>query len=176
MISISNCPLLFSSRILDTFWPWGTHLLVFFFFFCLFILFMGFLRQQYWSELPFIPPVIHVLWELFTMTHPPWVALHGMAHTLGLARWYSGRESTCQLRRCKRHGFSLCVRKIPWSRKWQPVPVLLPGKFCEQRSLVGYSPWVRKDLDTAGRLSTHTLQEYFLFFLQGKPCCGEGLP
>ena len=25
-------------------------------------------------------------------------------------------------------------------RKWQPTPVLLPGKFHEQRSLVGYSP------------------------------------
>ena len=25
--------------------------------------------------------------------------------------------------------------KIPWSRKWQPTPVLLPGKFQGQRSL-----------------------------------------
>ena len=33
------------------------------------------------------------------------------------------------------------VRKIPWSRKWQPTPVVLPGKFHEQKSLTGYSPW-----------------------------------
>ena len=32
------------------------------------------------------------------------------------------------------------VRKIPWRRKWQPTPVLLPGKFHGWRSLVGYSP------------------------------------
>ena len=28
-----------------------------------------------------------------------------------------------------------------WRRKWQPTPVLLPGKFHGRRSLVGYSPW-----------------------------------
>ena len=30
----------------------------------------------------------------------------------------------------------------------------LPGKFHEQRSLVGYSPWGRKESDTTERLST----------------------
>ena len=49
--------------------------------FCLFILFMGFLRQEYWSVLPFPSPVEHVLWELSTMTCPSWVALHGMARS-----------------------------------------------------------------------------------------------
>ena len=34
-----------------------------------------------------------------------------------------------------------------WRRKWQPTPVLLPGKFHGLRSLVGYSPWGRKELD-----------------------------
>ena len=29
-----------------------------------------------------------------------------------------------------------------WSRKRQPTPVFLPGKFHEQRSLAGCSPWV----------------------------------
>ena len=28
-----------------------------------------------------------------------------------------------------------------WSRKWQPTPVFLPGKFHGERSLVGCSPW-----------------------------------
>ena len=31
--------------------------------------------------------------------------------------------------------------------KWQPTPVLLLGKFHGLRSLVGYSPWGRKELD-----------------------------
>ena len=37
-------------------------------------------------------------------------------------------------------------------RKWQPPPVLLPGKFHGRRSLVGYSLWGRKELDTIERL------------------------
>ena len=50
--------------------------------FCLFILFMGFSRQEYWSDLPFLSPVDHILSELSTMICPSWVALHGMAHSL----------------------------------------------------------------------------------------------
>ena len=49
--------------------------------FCLFILFMGFSRQKYWSGLPFPSPVDHILSELSTMTCPFWVALHSMAHS-----------------------------------------------------------------------------------------------
>ena len=40
------------------------------------------------------------------------------------------------------------VGKIPWRRKWQPTPVLLPGKSHGQKSLIGYSPWGRKESDT----------------------------
>ena len=29
-----------------------------------------------------------------------------------------------------------------------PLPVLLPGEFQGQKSLVGYSPWDREELDT----------------------------
>ena len=43
--------------------------------FCLFILFMGFSRQEYWSGLSFPSPVDHILSELSTMTCPSWVAL-----------------------------------------------------------------------------------------------------
>ena len=32
--------------------------------------------------------------------------------------------------------------------KWQPTPVFLPGKFHEQKSLVGYSPWGHKESET----------------------------
>ena len=46
--------------------------------------------------------------------------------------------------------------KIPWRRKWQPTPVFLPGESHGQRSLAGYSPQGRKELDTTERLHTHT--------------------
>ena len=49
------------------------------------------------------------------------------------------------------------VRKIPWRRAWQATPVFLPGEFHGQRSLVGYSPWGRTELDTLKQLSMHTL-------------------
>ena len=35
---------------------------------------------------------------------------------------------------------------------WQPTPVFLPGEFCGRRSLVGYSPRGRKELDTTDQL------------------------
>ena len=38
---------------------------------------------------------------------------------------------------------------------WQPTPVFLPGESHGQRSLVGYSPRGRKELDTTERLHTH---------------------
>ena len=33
-------------------------------------------------------------------------------------------------------------------RKWLPFSVFLPGEFHGERSLVGYSPWGRKESDT----------------------------
>ena len=67
--------------------------------------------------------------------------------------WLSGKASTCQCRRCKGCGFDPWVRKIPWSKKWQPTPVFLPGKFHGQRSLSGYSPWGHKELDPTEQLT-----------------------
>ena len=43
--------------------------------------------------------------------------------------------------------FDPWVRKVPWRRQWQPAPVLLPGESYGQRSLAGYSPCGRKELD-----------------------------
>ena len=42
-----------------------------------------------------------------------------------LPRWCSAKECCLQ---CKRSGFNPWVGKIPWSRKWQPIPVFLPGE------------------------------------------------
>ena len=39
-----------------------------------------------------------------------------------------------QCRRCKRFSFDPWVGTIPWSRKWLPTPVFLPGESQGQRS------------------------------------------
>ena len=49
-------------------------------------------------------------------------------------------------------------------RKWQPTPVLLPGKSHGWRRLVGCSPWGLEELDTTQRLHFHFLVS----------CTGEG--
>ena len=51
-----------------------------------------------------------------------------------------------------------------WRRKRQPTPMFLPGESHGRRSLVGCSPWGRKELDKTGRLHFH-------FSLS---CIGEG--
>ena len=61
--------------------------------------------------------------------------------------------------RRKRCRFDPWVGKILWSRKWQPTPVFLPGKFHGQKSLVGYSPWGCKELD----ITEHTCRQLNYF-------------
>ena len=65
-----------------------------------------------------------------------------------LPKWLNGKESACQSRSHRRHGFGTSAGKIPWRRKWQPTPVFLPGESHGWRSLVGYSPWGHKKSDT----------------------------
>ena len=56
-----------------------------------------------------------------------WAAVHGIA------------QSWTQLKRLSMHA---CMQ---WRRKWQPIPVFLPGEFQGQRSLVGCCLWVGHD-------------------------------
>ena len=75
----------------------------------------------------------------------------------------------CQWRvhlQCRRPGFNPWVGKIPWRRKWQPTPVLLPGKSHGQRSLAGYSPWGHKESDTIERLTLSLFTFFFIAFLR----------
>ena len=53
---------LISSSLLGTYWPGDIFSILSF---CLFILFMGFPRQEYWSSLPFPSPVDHILSSTF---------------------------------------------------------------------------------------------------------------
>ena len=51
------------------------------------------------------------------------------------------------------------VKKISWSRKWQPTPVFSPGESLGQRRLAGFSLWGSKELDmTAAVAAAKSLQ------------------
>ena len=69
-----------------------------------------------------------------------------------------------------RPGFNPWVGKISWRRKRQPTPVFLPGKSHGQRSLVGYSPWGRKELDTTERLH-FSLSVYLKIMFNSSASC-----
>ena len=66
-------------------------------------------------------------------------------NNLGFPGGSDGKELASQ---CGRPGFDPWVGKIPWRRKWEPTPVLLPGESHGQRSLAGDSPWSHKMLYT----------------------------
>ena len=70
----------------------------------------------------------------------PEVCLLLPASLLELPWWLGGEETTC----FRRRGVNPWVQNIPWRRKWQPVPVLLPEESHGQRSPLGYSPWGHK--------------------------------
>ena len=62
-------------------------------------------------------PLGLITWNVGSATHwkLPW--------------WLRGKEPTCQ---CRRHEFDLGVGKIPYRRKWQPIPIFLPGKLMDR--------------------------------------------
>ena len=76
----------------------------------------------------------HIYFYIYMYTH---------THTYGLPRWFSGKEPACQ---CTRHGLNPWVRKIPWRRKWQSIPVFLPRKSHGQRGLAWDHKRVSYDL------------------------------
>ena len=81
---------------------------------------------------------------------------------MGFPGGSDSKESTCL---CRRPRFDPWVGKIPWRREWQPTLVFLPGECHGQRSLAGYSPWGRGELD-----ATFT----FTFLLGTKICISFG--
>ena len=89
---------------------------------------VGFSRQEYWSRLPFPFPE--------DLPNP-------------------GIEPTSPA--CNTGGLGLIPGsgRFPWRRKWQPTPVFLHGESHGQRSLVGYSPWGRKELNMTQQLNNN---------------------
>ena len=63
----------------------------------------------------------------------------------------------------------LLLASYSFLRQGQPTPALLPGKFHGLRSLVGYSPWGRKESDTTEQLHFHySFLEYRSFASLGR--------
>ena len=60
--------------------------------------------------------------------------------SVGLPRWLSGKNLSAKQ--------ETQVRFVGWEdplgRKWEPIPVFLPGKSHGQRSFAGYSSWSHK--------------------------------
>ena len=98
---------------------------------------------------------------------------------LGLPRWPSGEEPTCQCRRGKRHRFNPGAGKIPWSRNWQPAPVFLPGKFRGKFRLQSMGSQ-RAQHSTHTRTHTHIKTfkscplEFYVGEFKGRHCFLEG--
>ena len=130
---------------------------------------MGFPRQEYRSGLSFpspedlTDPGIKLLSPALALNHlgSLGIDLINLLTTKGASQGHSGKVSACQCRRHKHkwRGFHPWVGKIPWSRQWQPTPVLLPGESHGQGSLAGYSPWGHKESDTTEWLSIHWQQK-----------------
>ena len=74
-----------------------------------------------------------LLWEC-KLVQPLWKTVWGFLKKLKIELpCDAGLRTVCQCRRPKRHGFHPWIRKIPWRREWQPIPVFLPGKSHGQR-------------------------------------------
>ena len=94
------------------------------------------------------------LWEL-VMDREAWLAaVHRV--TKSQTRLSDRTERNKRPIYRKLPGLNSWVGKIPWRRKWLPIPIFLPGEFHGQRSLAGYSPRSFKELDIIEWLNTHT--------------------
>ena len=83
-------------------------------------------------------------WEFSESQSSPGIS-YIMVSYLGLPRWLSGKESTCQ---CKSHGFYPWVRKIPWRRKRQLHSSSLALRIPWTEEPGGLQSMGRKELDT----------------------------
>ena len=95
----------------------------------------------------------------------------------------AGKTPVYQRRRHKRCRLDPWLGKIPWSRKWQPTPVFLPGESHRQKSLVDYSPRSHTESDTTEQLThthTHTHTHTLIIFPGGsagkESACNAGDP
>ena len=82
------------------------------------------IQTCFWN-LPVDPSLGHLYSTWFNELYAHW-------------RIWMAKRMCLECRRCR---FDHWVGKIPWRRKWQPIPAFLPGESHGQRSLVGCSLW-----------------------------------
>ena len=90
--------------------------------------------------------ILPIYLSLYVYKHIKYINIY--IYIFGFPGGASGKEPTCQCRRCKkqRSSFHPWVRNIPWRKSWQPTPEFLHGESHGQKSLVGCSPWGCKEL------------------------------
>ena len=138
------------------------------------------------KRLKFDPWVAKILWRRKWQPTPVFFPekSHGQRNLTGYSPWgckeldateqthththtHTHKAAKYQISQVKEFSAFLCMGKIKgfcWRRKWQPTPVFLPGESHGQRSLVGYSPWSHKEVDTTDQIThTHTHTHESLF-------------
>ena len=137
---------------------------------------MGFSRQEYWSGLPLPSPdrkidlsiskfvSVH-LQQLAQCSSPTYICLFESNQSFWLHFKFKSyfKKSWIQIFEIF-SDYLFIYSSVYQRRQWHPTPVILPGKSHGWRSLVGCSPWGRKESDTTERLCFH-------FSLS---CVGEG--
>ena len=88
---------------------------------------------------------------------------------LGLPRWLSGKESTCQRRGCKRGWVQSLGREGPQKEKMAIYASILPCKIPWIGSLVRYSRWGQKKSQTRLSNWAHTRSGTSLLFEYSRP-------
>ena len=66
----------------------------------------------------------------------------------GLPRWHGGKQSAASAGDTRDAGWIVGLGRSPGVGNGNPPPIFLPRKFYGQSSLVGYSPWGHKAMDT----------------------------
>ena len=126
-------------------------------------------------QLCLLPSTLPSLLRLFPLTPSAW---QGKCCSFFLAQLkcdsfcevLGGPDGKASVYNVGRPGFNPWVGKIPWRRKWQSTPVLLPGKSHGQRSLEGYSSWGHKESDTTEWLHFHFHFHFLPRQNQSFPC------
>ena len=146
--------------------------------FCLFILFMRFSRQEYWSGLPFPSPVAHILSELSTMTRPSWVVLHGMAYSfieLDKSMWLDwlvfcdcGFQFVCPLMEKDER----LMEAFWWDRLTEgKLGVVLMGGAMLSKSLICWWVWLCSSLLFTWGQTLVELMKIIMFSFKRSPAC-----